>query len=105
MPIRHRGTPAVWWQPDDGTEPVRLDGITGMTLDDHPARGVPYSVSWFDQGAMLRLDRVYLLERLTDPAGFRLLDALTGVVHVVFRENMPLFKPPTAPGLITGTLR
>lgn len=85
----------MWWQPDDGTEPVRLDGVT--PAPDHPERGVPYSVSWFDQGHMLRLDRVYLVERREDPTGFLLLDAITGKTHLVFRENMPLFKRPTVP--------
>lgn len=62
-------------------------------------RGVPYSVSWFDQGDMLRVDRVYLLDEVPDPWGWRLLDALTGRVLVVWHANMPLFRGPSAPSL------
>lgn len=64
-----------------------------------PERGVPYSVSWFDQGGMLRADRVYLLDTREDPAGFQLIDALTGKVLTIWREATPLFRRPTSPSV------
>lgn len=61
----------------------------------HPERGVPYSVSWFVDDRMVRVDRAYVLIE-QDPLAYTLVDAITGQQHHVSSYAVPLFGRPTA---------
>lgn len=83
------------WLIPDGGDRIELTPYLA-TSPQHPERGVPYSVSWYEGDARYaRRDRVYVERFEQDPVVFVIIDTLTGEQLRVPRSSMPLFRAPT----------
>lgn len=71
--------------------------MVASSVFDSPERGVPYSVSWYEQHGMMRADRVYLVAERNDPWRYELIDALSGALLIIHPDQQPLWRGPTQP--------